>query len=488
MRSFYLKLAVIFSGLLIAFGMLVAYTSTNASLGYVQETTQKSNANLARTLAQEFRPLLKDTIDHKAIRDKIQQLSGTNPQFDIYLLNRQGVIKGSYPGSGDNQRTPVTQVVDTRPIDQYLSGDPLPILGQDPLQNNRSKPFSAAPISIKDSSGCYLYIILEGQQYDQTAALVSDSYIIGNTMWILGIIFLITLFIGLFLFKMITQRLQTIKQTVTAFERGQLHRRIPRRGNDELSDLSYCFNQMADTIVQNMDDLKKTDKLRRELVANISHDLRSPLSSIQGYLETIQIKGQSIGKDEYQKYFDIVLKNTQKLNRLISDLFELSKLDAEDVKPELEYVSMAELVQDLVIQFKPIAEEKHVKLEASFPNEPTSLVYADLGLMERALSNLIDNAIKHTESGGSVSIASAKDGKDVMVEIKDSGKGIPEKDIPHIFDRFYQVDKSRSPGAGAGLGLSIAQKILQLHGAKVSIESMLNKGTTFRIFIPGYPV
>ena len=138
MRSFYLKLAVIFSGLLIAFGLLVAYTSTKASLGYVQETTQKSNATLARTLAQEFRPLLKDTIDHDAIRSKIQQLSGTNPQFDIYLLNRQGVIKGSYPGSGENNSTPVTQVVDLRPIDRYLSGDPLPILGQDPLQNNSS--------------------------------------------------------------------------------------------------------------------------------------------------------------------------------------------------------------------------------------------------------------------------------------------------------------------------------------------------------------
>ncbi len=488
MRSFYLKLAGIFSLLLIVFGFIVAYTSTEASLNFVKEATQKSNANLARTLAQEFRPLLVDSIDHAGIKDKIEHLSGTNPQFDIYLLNRQGVIKGFYPGAFENKSEPAQKIVDITPIDKYLSGDPLPILGQDPLQPDKMKPFSAAPISIADASGCYLYIILEGQQYDQAAALVSDSYIINNSIWLLGIILLITLVIGLFLFKMLTQRLQTIKQTVTAFERGQLHRRIPRRGNDELSDLSYCFNQMADTIVQNMEELKKTDRLRRELVANISHDLRSPLSSIQGYLETIQLKGHKISKEEYEKYFNIVLKNTQKLNRLIGDLFELSKLDAEDVKPELEYVSMAELVQDLVLQFKPIAEEKNIHLEAGFPKEPSALVYADLGLMERALSNLIDNAIKHTEPGGSVSIVSAKDGKDVVVEIKDSGKGIPEKDIPHVFDRFYQVDKSRSSGSGAGLGLSIAQKILQLHGAKVSVESMLNKGTTFKIFIPGYPV
>ncbi len=278
---------------------------------------------------------------------------------------------------------------------------------------------------------------------------------------------------------MLTSRLRHVSETVKSFEQGQLERRVKVNSNDEVGLLGASFNQMADTLVSNMDEIKQIDKLRRELVANVSHDLRSPLASIQGYLETIQQKEPSINPEDRSKYYEIVLRNTKKLGTLIEELFELSKFDAQDVQPEMEPVSMAELAQDLVQQFKPLAEQKGITLKAVLSDEHTNLVYADIALMERAISNLIDNALKHTPAGGTVSIISTNDKENVSFTISDTGKGIAEENIQRIFDRFYQEDPSRTVGSGAGLGLSIAQKILELHGSKLSVESKSGNGTTF---------
>lgn len=241
---------------------------------------------------------------------------------------------------------------------------------------------------------------------------------------------------------------------------------------------------MADNLYQNMQEMQKSDQLRRELVANISHDLRSPLASIQGYLETIQLKGEDLTQEQFTQYIETALGNTKRLNKLIGDLFDLSKLDAEKVKPILESVSVAELVQDLVLQFKPIADKKNVELSAGFPENLNSYITADIGLLNRAIANLINNAIEHTPEGGTVSITFTKDGTDVRIEVRDSGMGISESDIPHIFDRFYQADKSRSSDTNAGIGLAIAKKIFTLHGGKITVDSPVGTGTTFKVWLP----
>lgn len=483
MRSFYLKIAVIFSGTLVVFGLLVAYITLHASSRVAQESLQKTNHELASALVKEFEPILTDEFDEEKIRAKLAELKGTNPQFDFYLLNNNGAIKSVVPASG-NQDVDHQPVVDTEPLQKFINGDPLPILASDPLNPEEKKPFSAAYISMMGSQDCYLYVVLEGAQFTETFAMLSNSYISRGSLYVIGTILLITLIVGLFFFRQLTQRLDTIKSTVADFERGELTSRIPVKGNDELSDLSKCFNSMADNLYQSMMEIRKSDKLRRELVANVSHDLRSPLASIQGYLETIQLKGEDLTKEQFRQYITTALDNTKRLNNLIGDLFDLSKLDAENVQPVLEDVSVAELVQDIVLQFKPIAEKKQVKLNAGFPDQPNTYIKADIGLLNRAISNLINNAIEHTPEGGVVSLTFTNDGKNVRLEVCDSGEGIAETDLPHIFDRFYQADKSRSNGSNAGLGLAIAQKIFNLHGGKIAVDSPEHQGTTFKIWIP----
>ena len=484
-NSFYAKISLVFLVSILFLGGALAYLTLTSNKMFLQETSQKVNRHLALEMAMEFQPLLIDSIDTEGIKEKIKYLKGINPQVDIYLLNSSGMIKGSFLGE-DSPPEVAAVSVDTAPLEAYLTGAKLPILGQDPLNPDMMEPFSVAHISIMGSSGCYLYVILESEQYDEMAAMLAESYIIKNSMKGLAIIIASTLLLGLLVFRLLTHRLRAVTTTVVAFEHGQLDKRVRIKAEDEIGKLGTSFNQMADTLVSNMEEIKQVDRLRRELIANVSHDLRSPLASIQGYLETIQQKDKTLSETDRNKYYDIVLRNTRKLGNLISELFELSKLDAKNVQPDLEPVSMAELVQDVVVQFQPIAEEKKINLKAVLPEDPLKLVKADIALMERAISNLIDNAIKNTPQGGQVSITPSNSGNTVDVAVTDTGVGISQDQINRIFDRFYQVDASRTPGSGAGLGLSIAQKILELHGSKLSVQSALNQGTTFSFSLLPY--
>tara|TARA_R110002124_G_scaffold286453_1_gene467400 strand:+ start:15367 stop:16842 length:1476 start_codon:yes stop_codon:yes gene_type:complete len=477
-KSFYTKISTAFLVLVLALGASFAYIGVSSSFMFVDETGQKVNKMLAADMASHFQPYLMESIEGDSIISVIKYLNGINPEIDIYLLSSNGMIKWFYPSQDPDAKVQIASV-NTKPLDEFLSGKTLPIYGDDPLNAGVQKPFSVAPISIMGRKDCYLYVILSGQQFDEAAGMVQNSYILRNTILGLGLILLVTLILGLIVFRLLTGRLRHVSETVKSFEQGQLDKRVKVTTEDEIGLLGSSFNQMADTLVANMDEIKQIDNLRRELVANVSHDLRSPLASIQGYLETILSKEPSIKPEERTKYYEIVLRNTKKLGTLIEELFELSKFDAQDVQPDMEQVSMAELAQDLVQQFKPIAEQKGIALKAVLSDEPINLVYADIALMERAISNLIDNALKHTPEGGTVSIISSNENENVSFTISDTGKGIAEENIQRIFDRFYQEDPSRTVGAGAGLGLSIAQKILELHGSKLSVQSGAGKGTSF---------
>ncbi len=482
MRSFYAKLSALFLLLMLTVVVIVSILGFRAALQLEIETDQKLNRTLAGTLAGLFQPWLIDNIDDKMIRMEIDNLKGINRRIDIYLMGSNGMIKAHFVPEGQALMMPT---VDLAPLDAYLAGAELPLLGDDPLGAGRKKPFSVAPITIMGEEGCYLYVILGGERYDSVANMLTNSYIMRTAALGIGLALLVTAIIGMLLFALLTQRLRRMRETVRAFEGGQLQRRIQPGAPDELGDLGVAFNQMADTIVANIDQLKQSDRLRRELIANVSHDLRSPLASIQGYLETILIKDPALSPDERQAYLEVGIKNTRRLGVLIESLFELSKLDARQIEPQIEQFSIAELAQDLVMHFRPIAERKHIRLTADVAS-PLPLVYADIALVERAISNLIDNALRHTPAGGSVRIVPTNDAGYVQVEIADTGSGIPAEDLPRVFDRFYRVEKSRAPEetGGAGLGLAIAQKIFELHGSPLGVRSVVDKGTTFNFRLP----
>ena len=267
--------------------------------------------------------------------------------------------------------------------------------------------------------------------------------------------------------------------TVRKFKEGDYDQRIASTSNDEVGQLARTFNQMADTIEANIEELKHTDNLRRELIANVSHDLRTPLASIQGYIETILMKEEQLSAEQRRDYLNVILRDSENLNRMVHELFDLSKLEAQQITLNNELFSISELVQDATIKFKEKAREVKVELTTTHEKD-AMMINGDIGLLERALGNLIDNAIDYTPEGGTVHVSVAANDEVLRLSVQDSGVGIAEKDIPHVFDRYYRGGKKKTRrSTSTGLGLAIAQKIVELHDSKIAVVSKENQGSEF---------
>lgn len=292
--------------------------------------------------------------------------------------------------------------------------------------------------------------------------------------------------IGLLAIWFLTKNLRIIIHTVRKFHEGDLQARITNPEQSDIEVFAKSFNKMADSIVSNIDKMQSVDQLRRELIANVSHDLRTPLAVLKGYVETLQMKRDTLSEKEKDEYLQITHDNIDKLSNLINQLFEYSKLEAEQVVPVKEPFSITELSHDLIAKFRVLAEKKQIVLELDNP-EDNCLVFADVSLVERALQNLIENAIKYTEPNGKVTLALQKKGKNVEINITDTGTGIPVNEQPFIFDRYKQVDGNISvKKQGYGLGLAIVKKIMDLHDTSITVLSKPREGSSFIFNLPAY--
>jgi signal transduction histidine kinase len=241
---------------------------------------------------------------------------------------------------------------------------------------------------------------------------------------------------------------------------------------------------MTRRIAEQWRELSAQDQQRRELVANISHDLRTPLTSMHGYLETLRIKSDSLSEPERRRYIDIALGQSRKVGRLAQELFELARLEYGVVKPEREPFSLAELLQDVFQKFELAAEARQQRLALDVaPDLP--VVTADLGMIERVMTNLLDNAIRHTPDGGRIEVRLRREGGSVQVQVGDSGPGIPDGLRESLFKRPSFQTGARD--SGGGLGLMIVHRILQLHGSDIKLVPQQDAGAVFQFQLGAAP-
>ena len=243
---------------------------------------------------------------------------------------------------------------------------------------------------------------------------------------------------------------------------------------------------MAEKINTQVHELKKMDSIRREMVANVSHDLRTPLTTMRGYLETLLLKNNELSKEEKKQYLETALKHSQHLGKLVEELFELARLDSCESVVYSEPFSMCELVQDVAQMYQLRAQQKAIQLDIDM-NLESPLVYGDIAMMQRVMENLLENGLQHTPEGGRILISVDVDSGRVVVQVADSGSGIPTEDMPRIFERFYQQNINRSGNEHAGLGLAIVKRILELHGSVIKVRSEMNHGTTFSFHMATRP-
>ncbi len=294
---------------------------------------------------------------------------------------------------------------------------------------------------------------------------------------------------ALLVFNFLTRRLRVLAVAVDRFRDSGFTQPIQltsaNPSGDDIDRLGAAVQEMSERIAEQLDLLGQTDMRRRELLANVSHDLRTPLASMQGYLETLLLKHGSLSPEEERSYLEVAAKHSERLGRLIRDLFQLTKLEAHELEPQCESFSVAELVQDVVQKFQLAADKRSLQLSSRLAIQHKQ-VHADIGMIESVLENLIENAMRHTAAGGIVRVEVAPlDKSRVAVRVVDTGRGIPSDQLPSIFDRYYRVNRGEASDAGStGLGLAITRHIVELHGGKIQVESVPDRGSTFSFDLP----
>ncbi len=254
---------------------------------------------------------------------------------------------------------------------------------------------------------------------------------------------------------------------------GDLASRADVKGNDEIAELGRTFNSMADA-------LEESERQRRAMVSDVAHELRTPLSNIQGHIEALQ---DGLLEPDAAT-LDTVHQQALHLNRLVEDLRLLADTEARELRLEIEATDVGEIAERVATSFKPRAEAGAVQLETEIA-ETLPTLYVDRVRMEQVLTNLMENAVQHTPSGGSVTVAARRMGDLVRVEVADTGVGIPPDALPHVFDRLYRADASRErTTGGSGLGLTIARQLVEAHGGVIWAESQEGSGSRFGFDLP----
>ena len=445
---------------------------------YQQEIIQKYYRELAARLVS--RSMSSNGPNLQTLFEDCLEIKGLNKELDFYLLDANGGIFNSTTAVGAQQ----LHKLSLAPIREFLGDTPiLPIRAEDPTDPPRKVVFSAAVLGTPAHG--YLYIVLSSTDYEISLNMARNSYTL-HTSLLFGLGgLLLALATGFMAFVFTTRRIVALSKNMDAF-RQQV---VPASGNpraeirqgDEIQHLEDAFDDLRRRIGEQLLAIQQADDDRKDLIANVSHDLRTPIATLQGYLETILLRGPGMDAQERRNHLEIVFRQCERLSKLIADLFELSKLDSRHPNLCFESFSIAELVQDIAQKFNLKATQQNVQLNTVFAFD-ISMVVGDIRLIERVLENMIENALRHTPAGGHITLRLTVMETGIRVEVEDSGSGIAPDQFAQIFDRYYRATSGR--GDGAGLGLAIARRAVELHGGQIEVSSQPGHGATFAFTLP----
>ncbi len=480
------RLSLVFAALLLLCSGTSAWLQLRSSRMHELEVVQGLSRDLAASIARDT-PLTDDRgLMPDAVRTLFSQLMVVNPSVEVYLLEPDGRIAGHAAPEGRLRRNQV----DLAPVRALLDGAALPILGDDPRSADGRKVFSAAPLRVHGRDVGFVYVVLLGEAHDLLAARGSANVVLNTALWSIGLVALLCLAAGLAAFTWITRPLRRLTDTVRRFDVHAAPPEFPapapapdlapEGSRDEIAVLAGAYRQMLGRIGEQWQVLTRQDQERRELIASVSHDLRTPLSSLHGYLETLLLKDGVLDAPQRRHYLQIALDQSRKVGELAQSLFELARLEYGFVQPAPEAFSMVDLVQDVFQKFALRAEARHITLQAVLPPQVPA-VQADLGLIERVLSNLLDNALRHTPEGGRVEVTLAAADEALAVTVADTGPGIAQELRAGLFQRPFTLGGARREG---GLGLRIVHRILELHGSHIALVDAAGQGAGFRFLLP----
>lgn len=475
------RLTLAFALLLLGFGALVALLGRSLAHEHEQESTQRLSHGLARHIVEHWPELTAATSSdaERAARDALlAKLMVVNPGIQVYLLDAQGRVD-AYLGEPGMVRQPQ---VDLAPLRRFLADAPLPLRGTDPMGAADGRIFSVAPLPPRSGDSRapgYLYIALDGGARDAVAGAVSLRRVWQGAALALAAATLLTLLLGSVAFARLTLPLRRLAQRMQQYRAGDGQPQ-PQRQVDEVQAIAGALDDMTRRIDQQAEHERSQSAAHREVMAGVAHDLRTPLTALHGHLEALTVDRGDTGR----RHLDAALAQSNKVRRLSQQLFELAALQSADEVLHRERFQLEDLVTDTVQKFGLSRSSSAVQLEGPAPGRLE--LDGDLQLVERALTNLIDNAVRHAPDGGPVQVRVERAGLQARVLVQDGGPGLPR-------DVWQRLDQGQSlrfpplarPGGGiGGLGLAIAQRVAVLHGGSLTPLPAPGGGTRLCLQLP----
>ncbi|EWH11483.1 hypothetical protein DS2_03205 [Catenovulum agarivorans DS-2] len=476
------RLSLVCTLLFLLFSALAFNWYVSNSQTFSHEVKQQLHHELAHHLIHDSHDLQRGVINQTDLKQVFHTQMLLGPEWEFYAIDANGQILAYSAPAGVVK----LKQIKLAPIKAFLAGQSYPIYGSDPRTPGEQKIFSAAPIYTPqgDITG-YLYVVIGGQKFTGLVDMLSASQVLQNGLIILLLSLMFAAIVLALIIHIVSRPVRQVSQQLHSFvdsnysQLPQLHKSW--FSSDEIDLLQQDIQLAATHIQQQFSQIKSTEQLRTELLSHISHDFRTPLTALNGYLETWLIA------DEPQKSPQLIErahKNTQQLSQLVEALFELARLEHGDIKTHFERVNLVELTLDIVQRLSFQAQKAQVSVQVKMPEHISPIVLADIAKLERIFVNLIDNAIRHTPPHGCIDIVLGVNAHQSLIKIVDSGVGIPPTELKHIFDARYKASNSKSQSLNAGLGLAIVNHLLKLHKSEIKVKSAPEKGSEFSFCLP----
>jgi len=525
--NLFLRLSLVFLVTLLVLGVFSLWIAERSARSYFLEFTQRLNAPIAMYMAENADLIVDGKLNQQSLSSLAEHVMMINPSVEVYVLDLEGRVMAQ--ASSANliaqprvSMQPIMEAIQLNSAHDLQEGSGLAeqsstllsifpsmatsslsagtLLGDNPLDVNDQRPFSVHPLQGNGRVIGYIYALLAGREHQTLLSAIRSSHSLRDLTWILAGVLVLAGLAGSVVFFSLTRRLRgltrrvqaansTSESTSTGFVLPVTEQSLLKGSSrDEIDELTTAYDAMAQQLQSQYQCLAEQDRIRRELIANISHDLRTPLTTLQGYLETLLMKRGSLDDAAEHRYLAIAHKHSVRLRLLVSKLFELSKLDSGEFELECEVFSIRELALDAMQDITRVADERKIRLQVKVDESDCEAltVYADIALVHRALENLLDNALRYTKCGGKIAIEiERRHDQRIGLAVVDDGEGMLDSDARKVFEPRFRADTETSepshsdPFGHAGLGLAIVKSIAKLHGSEILLDTKLGSGARF---------
>jgi signal transduction histidine kinase len=472
--------------MLVTTGLLAVLLLASALVGalsarrFADEVNQTLNRSIAMYIADKAPLIVDGQVMDETLRDISAQAKVLNPSIALYLLDPQGHVL--WPTGAL-----ATTRVELAPIREFLSAaraQPAAVYGEDPAAAGRLAVFSAASVSAGGGDAGFVYVVLGGAERGGMLRSIADSHILRLGLTACAALLAFAIAVAWVLTARLTRPLRRLHGHIIEAAHGLDlgFEAKDRRAGDDLERVSAVFDALAAQVRRRVAELRTTDQARRELLAQVSHDLRTPVSAMRGYLETLASSESSLLPVSRQAEFALIaLRHCDRLHRLLEQVFTLARIELAALPVRHERVFPAELAQDLAASMQLAAQRGAVRLHLDV-DSAAGCVFADVALLETVLENLLDNALRHTPPGGDIQLLVQAKAEGVHVAVRDTGAGIEPAELGRLRRAF-----EAGPGGRTGLGLAIVSRILELHGSRLHLTRESGGGTRACFDLPRAP-